>query len=151
MGRSAGTTTNDAPGCIWWPTTPGSAGWDQSVSIRTWPGRALALNLARLSADWRARYGHPIVRVESFVDREWFRGTAYKASGWKAVGPTAGFKRVAQDFYEAHQRPKQLFVRELVKHAARGLRARTMPAHWGAQERPIQRQCLLEGDRKSVV
>lgn len=107
--------------------------------------RALALNLACLSPDWQAQYGHPIVLVESFVDLEWFRGTAYKASGWKAIGTTAGFKRVAQDFYEAHDRPKQLFVRELRPHAARGLRGRQLPAAWGAQEQPVDRRCLLPG------
>ena len=107
--------------------------------------QAMALNLTCLSQDWQTRYGHPIVAVESFVDLEWFRGTAYKASGWKAVGPTAGFKRVAQDFYEAHDCPKQLFVRELVKHAARGLRGRELPAGWGAQEQPVDRRCLLKG------
>lgn len=108
--------------------------------------RAMALNLARLSQDWQAKYGHPVVLVESFVDLEWFRGTACKASGWKAVGPTAGFKRVAQDFYEAHDRPKQLFVRELVKHAARGLRGRQLPPGWDAQEQPIDRRCLMGGE-----
>lgn len=108
--------------------------------------RAMALNLACLSQDWQAKYGHPIVLVESFVDLERFRGTAYKASGWKAVGTTAGFKRVAQDFYEAHDRPKQLFVRELVKHAARGLRGRQLPAGWGVQEKPIDRRCELAGE-----
>jgi hypothetical protein len=108
--------------------------------------RAMALNLARLSRDWQDQYGHPIVLAESFVDLEWFRGTAYKASGWKAVGTTAGFKRVAQDFYEAHDRPKQLFVRELVKHAARGLRGRRLPTGWGAQEQPVERRCLLAGE-----
>ena len=104
---------------------------------------ALALNLARLSQDWQAKYGHPIVLVESFVDLEWFRGTAYKASGWKPIGTTAGFKRVAQDFYEAHERPKQLFVKELFKHAARGLRGRQLPPAWGAQEQPVDRCCML--------
>jgi len=107
--------------------------------------RALALNLACLSQDWQAKYGHPIVLVESFVDLEWFRGTAYKASGWKATGTTAGFKRVAQDFYETHGRPKQLFVRELRPPAARGLRGRQLPAAWGAQEQPVDRRCLLPG------
>jgi hypothetical protein len=107
--------------------------------------RAMALNRARLSEDWQAQYGHPIVLVESFVDLERFRGTADKASGWKAVGTTAGFKRVAQDFYKAHDRPKQLFVRELVKHAARGLRGRQLPAGWGVQEQPIDRRCALPG------
>jgi hypothetical protein len=108
--------------------------------------RAMALNLARLSRDWQAQYGHPLVLVESFVDLSWFRGTAYKASGWRAVGSTAGFKRVAQDFYEAHDRPKQLFVRELRKHAARGLRERELPVAWGAQEQAVDRRCLLKGE-----
>lgn len=108
--------------------------------------RAMGLNLERLSEDWREKYGHGIVWVESFVDLEWFRGTAYKASGWKAVGTTAGFKRVAQDFYEAHQRPKQLFVRELVKHAARGLRSRQLPESWGEVERVVRRRCPLGGE-----
>jgi hypothetical protein len=108
--------------------------------------RAMALNLARLSEDWQAHYGHPIVVVESFVDLEVVRGTAYKASGWKAVGTTAAFKRVAQDFYEAHEHPKQLFVRELCKHAARGLRAGQLPTGWGAQEQPVDRRCWLGGE-----
>ena len=89
--------------------------------------QAMALNLARLSADWQQAYGHPIVLVESFVDRQLFRGTAYKASGWQAVGLTCGFKRVAEDFYEVHERPKQLYLREVVKHAARKLRGRELP------------------------
>ena len=108
--------------------------------------RAMALNLEGLSADWQEKYGHRIVAVESFVDMEWFQGTAYKATGWKAVGCTAKFKRVQEDFYEAHDRPKQLFVRELVKHARRGLRARQLPPGWQAEERPIHRECPLDGE-----
>lgn len=106
--------------------------------------RAMGLNLERLSRDWREKYGHPIVAVESFVDLEWFQGTAYKATGWEAVGCTAQFQRVQEDFYQAHDRPKQLFVRELVKHAGRGLRARQLPESWGAEEREIERRCALD-------
>jgi hypothetical protein len=106
--------------------------------------RALALNTGRLSDDWQARYGHPVVLAESFVDLEYFRGTAYKAAGWQALGTTAGFKRVAQDFYQVHDRPKQLFVRELRPHAARGLRARHLPPEWSAQEQAIERRCTLD-------
>jgi hypothetical protein len=108
--------------------------------------RAMGLNLQRLSKDWQEKYGHPIVVVESFVDLEWFQGTAYKASGWEALGCTAQFRRVREDFYQAHDRPKQLFVRELVKHAVRGLRARQLPAGWGAQEREIERHCAMDRD-----
>jgi hypothetical protein len=53
-----------------------------------WPNlasRALSLCSKRLSADWQKRYRHPIVMMESFVDRQLFRGTAYKASGWPKI------------------------------------------------------------------
>lgn len=103
--------------------------------------------LQRLSADWQAAYGHPILVVESFVDTQLFRGTAYKATGWQAVGCTAGFKRVAQDFYQMHDRPKQLFVRELVKHGARTLRGRQLPAALAGYERKVQPHCLLAPDQ----
>ena len=103
----------------------------------------MGLNLRRLSGDWQEAYGHPILVVESFVDLPLFRGTCYKATGWRAVGCTAGFKRVAEDFYQVHDRPKQLFVRELFKHAACKLRARHLPSALAGYERPICPRCLL--------
>ena len=111
--------------------------------------RAMGLNLSRLSEDWQQAYGHPIVLAESFVDTQLFRGTAYKASGWKAVGQSAGFKRVAQDFYEAHERPKQLFMRELVKHAARKLRQRHLHESLRTHEQKIQLSCQMANDPMS--
>lgn len=99
--------------------------------------------LQRLSADWQEAYGHPILVVESFVDPQRFRGTSYKATGWQAVGGTAGFKRVAQDFYQVHDRPKQLLVRELVKHGARTLRGRQLPAALAGYERKVPPHCRL--------
>jgi hypothetical protein len=113
--------------------------------------RALALNVARLSVDWLAAYGHPIVLVESFVDTQLFRGTAYKAAGWLAVGLSAGFKRVAQDFYEAHDRPKQLYMRELVKHATRKLRQRHLPEVLQGYERKITPACQMPGEQLTSV
>lgn len=60
--------------------------------------RALALCGNRLSADWLARWGHPIIAVESFVDGQLFRGTAYKAAGWIRLDDTSGYARVAEDY-----------------------------------------------------
>lgn len=45
---------------------------------------------ARLSADWEARYAHPIYLLETFVDPERFRGTCYRAANWKVLGETTG-------------------------------------------------------------
>jgi hypothetical protein len=91
------------------------------------PSRLLKQVLARLSDDWLERWGHPVVLVETFVDPEWFRGTTYKVSGWSDLGPTSGFGRHAQGFYRAHERPKQLWVKELGKGACQQLRAAALP------------------------
>lgn len=92
--------------------------------------RLLSQVLARLPEDWLARWGHPVALVETFVDPQWFRGTTYRASGWSELGPTSGFGRRAQDFYESHDRPKQLWVKELVKGACPQLRAAQLPPSW---------------------
>ena len=99
--------------------------------------RLLSQVLARLSADWQTRWGHPVALVETFVDPERFRGTTYKVSGWRELGPTAGYARSAQDFYEAHERPKQLWVKELVKGAAAQLAAPELPPAWAAVEAAV--------------
>jgi hypothetical protein len=49
--------------------------------------------LRRLSADWQRKYGHPIALVETFVERERFAGTSYKASNWLGIGTTTGRSR----------------------------------------------------------
>ena len=105
--------------------------------------RAMRLCLDRLSNDWLALYDHPIVLVESFVDTQLFRGTAYKASGWSALGPTKGYARNAQDFYVAHQRPKELWVRELESGTRAKLCAPSteLPASWAEVEGRIAPRC----------
>lgn len=52
----------------------------------------------RLSADWSAKYGHPIHLLETFVQRDRFRGTCYRAAGWTHVGATTGRSRNDSDF-----------------------------------------------------
>ena len=47
----------------------------------------------RLNADWMAKYGHGIALLETFVDRDRFRGTCYRAAGWWHVGATTGRSR----------------------------------------------------------
>lgn len=85
--------------------------------------RALRRVLARLSPDWQARYGHPVVVVETFVDPEQFCGTVYTANGWEELGKTDGSGRHQRDYYVRHDKPKRLFVRELCRNARRSLQA----------------------------
>ncbi|MGV0952197.1 MAG: ISAs1 family transposase [Azonexus sp.] len=89
--------------------------------------RVMKLCLQRLSQDWTDVYGHAVLAVESFVDPQQFLGTCYKASGWTLLGHTQGSRRVRQDFYLPHDRPKQLWVRELRPGARTILRGRNLP------------------------
>jgi predicted transposase YbfD/YdcC len=92
--------------------------------------RFMKLMLGRLSADWQDRWKHPVVLAESFVDPEAYRGTGYKVSGWSQLGHTRGWKRSAVDFYQPHDRPKQVWIRQLVKNACVKLRAPQLPPDW---------------------
>jgi hypothetical protein len=49
--------------------------------------------LRRLPDDWERKYGHGIVAVETFVERERFAGTSYKAANWIRLGATTGRSR----------------------------------------------------------
>ena len=109
--------------------------------------RALSLCLQRLAADWQARYHHPIVMVETFVDRESYHATAYKASGWQPLGYSSGFKRVAQDFYQRHDRPKELWVKELDRRAWRWLRAQHLPPQLARYEKSTPPVCALKTEQ----
>ena len=90
--------------------------------------RVLGAGLRRLSADWQERWGPPVLVVESFVDETRYRGTAYRACGFTAVGATGGFARASRDFYLRHDAPKQLYLRELRPGARRRLRQARLPA-----------------------
>lgn len=64
-----------------WVRVPGLASWGWSRLRR------------RLVSDWKAKYGHGLELVETFVDRSRFRGCCYAASNWVEVGLTQGRSR----------------------------------------------------------
>ena len=76
----------------------------------------LGLAVKRLRADWRGRYGYEPVLVETFIEKERFEGTCYRAANWIQVGETQG--RGRQD--AAHCRRssiKRIFVYPLGRRA----------------------------------
>ena len=114
--------------------------------------RSLRLTLDRLSADWQARYDHPVVLVETFVDPEQFCGTVYTANGWQELGATDGFGRVRRDFYVQHNKPKRLFARELCRNARRSLQADQLkPALAGVEAKTCPRNSQSPAQIRSLV
>ena len=89
--------------------------------------RILSLANKRVSADWEGSFGTPVVAVESFVDPERFHGGCYRAAGWQRLGQTAGYGRSRKDFYEQHDRPKELWFKVLDRRGFRSLKSQRLP------------------------
>lgn len=80
----------------------------------------LGLVLRRLRADWLSKYGHPVHLVETFVERDRFQGTCYRAANWQHVGQTRGRSR--QDRYNTLQVPvKDIYLYPLIPHFRQAL------------------------------
>jgi hypothetical protein len=50
----------------------------------------LSIISKRISSDWESKYGHPLFALETFVEKDRFKGTCYKAANWKYMGVTTG-------------------------------------------------------------
>lgn len=63
------------------------------VSVKCLASHILSMVARRITDDWQKRYGHPVYCLETFVEREKFRGTCYQAANWQCVGQTQGRSR----------------------------------------------------------
>ncbi|MCY0898081.1 MAG: DUF4338 domain-containing protein [Firmicutes bacterium] len=99
------------------------------VRIPNLASKVLALNTRRLSADWQAVNGHPVVLAETFVDPARFAGTSYRAAGWQYLGDTQGVARHHQR-YVRHGHPKGLWVKSLDPESPAVLRVPFLSAAW---------------------
>lgn len=61
--------------------------WVQSKHLAS---KLLGLVARRLTNDWYARYGYRPVLLETFVEKERFQGTCYRAANWTFLGHTQG-------------------------------------------------------------
>lgn len=93
----------------------------------------LARTLRRLSADYQASYGHPVLVVETFTDPARHRGICYAAAGFTALGQTLGYRRSA-GAYVHHGDPKLAWARPLRRDALVILSALALsPSHTAAR------------------
>ena len=98
--------------------------------------RILSLCCRRLSDDWEAAFGYPVLAVESFVDPERFSGACYRAAGWEILGQTEGSRRHHRDFYIDDATPKELWMRCLHSKARAWLSSESMPPRFAQHEDP---------------
>jgi hypothetical protein len=78
------------------------------VQVPCLASHLLGMIAGRLSQDWQAKYGHPILLLETFVDRR-FQGTCYRAANWLRLGQTTG--RTRNDRHKCIEAPvKDVYV-----------------------------------------
>lgn len=92
------------------------------VHIKNLATATLARVLRRLPQDWQAQYGVTPLLVETFVDREQYRGTCYRAANWLELGETSGRGREDGQHQRHGARPKRVFVYLLRRDAGVRLR-----------------------------
>ena len=84
------------------------------INVPHLASHVLSLISARVSADWVEKNGHPVYCLETFVERDRFRGTCYKAANWIKVGETTGRGRNDID-REANLPKKDVYIYPLTK------------------------------------
>jgi len=72
----------------------------------------------RIEADWCQRYGHGVDWLETFVDRERFRGSCYRAANWECVGQTQGRSRQDRD-HQLRVPVKDVYLYDLQRRRSR--------------------------------
>lgn len=130
-GRPSPETSSSAGPMPFGPVAFGGVAHNTRFLILPWvrvphlASHLLAIIMKRISADWQHKYGHPLHLIETFVERDRFRGTCYQAANWKLVGQTTGRSR--QDRYSTMRVPvKDIYLypltprlRELLCHEDR--------------------------------
>lgn len=61
--------------------------WVRSKNLGS---KILSMAAKRIASDWQERYRYEPVLLETFVEKERFSGTCYKAANWVYVGETKG-------------------------------------------------------------
>ncbi|WP_155309085.1 IS701 family transposase [Desulfosarcina ovata] len=97
------------------------------VQLHNLASHVLALNIARLPADWLRHFSHRLLLLETFVDNRYFAGTCYKAANWQHIGPTQGSTKQGKG-YRYHGNPKEVYLYVLDPNFRQIIDCRQQPA-----------------------
>lgn len=84
------------------------------VKVKYLAGHVLGKIAKRLADDWETAFAVRPVLLETFVDKERFKGTCYKAANWKNVGCTTGRGRMDRE-HQAQSSIKSVWLYPLAK------------------------------------
>jgi len=67
------------------------------VSVKYMASHILSKVASIICCDWQKLYSHPVCYIETFVDKDRFLGTCYRAANWKYLGDTKGLGKNSVD------------------------------------------------------
>lgn len=86
------------------------------VRVKNLASTILSRVLVQLGEAWEKKYRNKIETVETFVEKDRFKGTCYKASNWQYIGETVG--RGRNDRKNEKKLPiKEVYIYELARSA----------------------------------
>lgn len=84
------------------------------VRVKHLASKILSICAKQIRSDWKQRYNYEPVLLETFVEKDRFKGTCYKAANWIYVGQTQG--RGKKDIHNECALPiKDIWLYPLVK------------------------------------
>ena len=84
------------------------------ISVKCLASKILALNARSICDDWLQTYNYPLYLLETFVEKNRFKGTCYKAANWIRVGQTQGTAKKGHIHYK-HGNIKDIYLYPLRK------------------------------------
>jgi hypothetical protein len=67
------------------------------VNVKYLASHILSAIAKIISSDWQRLYNHPVYYIETFVDKDRFAGTCYRAANWVYIGSTKGLGKDSKD------------------------------------------------------
>lgn len=85
------------------------------VRVKNLASKALSLAAKQIESDWLREFCYAPVLLETFVDRDHFEGTCYKAANWLYLGRTKGRGRNSNS-HNPNRSRKDIYVYPLQKN-----------------------------------
>ena len=115
------------------------------VSVQRLASHVLARAVQQLPGHWQKRYGYRPLLLESFVEKNQYRGRCYRASHWTELADVTAGRGRNDRAHAADKTPKRIFLYPLIKEARPQLR-QAPPKLRLAQVQPRVRPKAPPGD-----
>lgn len=105
------------------------------VQVKHIASHILACNIRCLNKDWKKHFDQELWLLETFIDPRYYKGTSYKASGWKFLGHTHGSSKKGKG-YVYHGNIKEVYTYVLNPDFRKQIGCEQKPPNHGLFHRP---------------